>query len=77
MFSDEQLLSGTGIAGTTLFSGKGSPPGRGFSAGGEHPKISSPPTTAASPEFGCREIDVLRRTVARRNCDRWHNSLLR
>jgi len=26
--------------------------GRGFLAGGKHPIKSSPPTTAASPEFG-------------------------
>ena len=30
------------------------PPVRGFLAGGNRPKRSSPPTTAASPEFGLR-----------------------
>ena len=77
MSSGEHSLAGTELAGTTLFSDKDFPPVRGCSAGGEHPKRSSPPTTAASPDFGRREIDVLRRTFARRNCDRWHNSLLR
>ena len=36
--SGEQSLAGIAIAGTILFSGKGSPPGRGFPAGGNHPK---------------------------------------
>ena len=75
--SGQHSLPGAELAGTTLFSGKGFPPVRGFPAGGNPPKRSSPPTTAASPEFSHPPCILLRRTFARRNCDRWHNSLLR
>ena len=54
--SGEQSLAGTEIAGTPLFSGKRSPPGRGFSAGGNHPKRSSPPTNEVSPRYRIAEI---------------------
>ena len=66
--SGEHSLAGAEIAGTTLFSDKSSPPGRGFPAGGNHPKRSSPPTTAASPEFGRPPSIHLRRAFSPR---RW------
>ena len=65
--SGEHSLAGTELAGTTLFSGKGSPPGRGCCAGGKHPKTSSLPTTAASPKFSLRQRILLRRKISRRN----------
>ena len=39
---------------------------RGFTAGGKHPKRSSPPTTAASPKFGRPPRILLRPAFARR-----------
>ena len=54
MSPGEHSLAGTEIAGTTFFSRKDFPPVRGGLAGGGHAKRRSPPTTAASPEFGLR-----------------------
>ena len=72
--SGEHSLAGTEIAGTVRFSGEDSPPGRGCSAGGKHIKRSSPPTTAASPEFGRPPSIHLRRAFSpRRWATRHHN----
>ena len=43
------------------------PPVKGFSAGENHPKRSSPPTTAASPEFDRQPRTLLRLTFAPRS----------
>ena len=47
-----------------------SPPVRALPAGGKHPKLSSPPTTAASPEFGHPPHNFLRLTFAPRSWSR-------
>ena len=65
--SGEHSLAGTEIASITPFSGKGFPPVKGTSAGGNHPKKLSPPTTAASPKYSSPQCNLLRPSFALRS----------
>ncbi len=65
-YSGEHSLAVPGIIGITLFSDKSSPPVRVFLAGGQPPKTSLPPTSAASPEDSYQKIAHLRPAFASR-----------
>ena len=74
IYSGQHSLPGAELAGATTTSDERQPhrswqfpPVKGCSAGGNHPKRQSPPTTAASPEFGRPQRNLLRPAFSRRS----------
>ena len=74
IYSGQHSLPGAELAGATTTSDERQPhrswqfpPVKGCSAGGNHPKRQSPPTTAASPEFGLPQRFLLRPAFSRRS----------